>query len=508
MIDEDGLITNGIDVVVLFKRELLQRKGIVIFKPFRVIKGNLEYQEYMFIDEEGYAYHHLYERTPGNRFAFRKNLLELEEEYQTKDFEVIKEKYLEDIDKFYYYPLFWKDTDDYEIVKESKENLEIREFVDIDSKEFVDPLDLSEEVSAQESEVTDEDVSQKDFHSQTFENRNQQNFNPHKLASDIKKKVIAQNEAIETIVTNIWNNTREKGVHNNLLVIGNTGVGKTEIFRNIAKKLNMPFYQASMASFTETGYIGESVTDILAGLIMSCDGDISKAEHSIVFLDEIDKIANNSGDTYKIKSSGVQDELLKMVEDGTYAVPLGNILSEKKVMINTKNITFVGAGAFDGILKLTEKKCVGFGNRNTSKLNTYYEVTGEHLIQYGYKPEFVGRFPVVVVLDDLTKEDLIAIMKFSENNVLESQIKIFNDEGVEVKIREEVFEAIAEDAIKRKIGARGLDGAINRLFSKALYAISDSDNKCNYLEITKETVMDPSKYILLIKSKSKRRILK
>lgn len=497
MVDIENIVIDDIDVAVIFRKEFLQRSQRIIYKPLKIVKGNVEFQEYMFIDEEGNSYHHLFERLPGNCFAYRKSLLDLEEEYETQDYEVIKQKYFEEIDKYNYHILIMSDdtnSDELIIVKENKVTHDLSEFDDNDALEFIDPLNLN--IVEDSTDEVEEVINTSPKEITTKEVISSIDFNTHKLVDEIKKKVISQDDAIKTIVTTIWNNTRGQGIHNNILLIGNTGVGKTEIFRNISKKLDIPFFQTSMASYSKTGYVGQSVTSILDGLVKTCNGDIKKAEHGIIFLDELDKIAKNDGYNSGITDEGVQNELLKLMEDGVYQLDSDNIFSQNKEIIHTKNITFVGAGTFNGILEMTEEKHVGFGDRDKSKLNNYKEITNEHLIKYGFKPEFAGRMPVTVILNDLTKEDLIDIMKNSENNVLSLYIKMLNEQGITVNINKEVYELIAENAIKYKTGARGLNTVVNRLFSKAIYEISNPENKFNYLEITKETVYNPNNYIL------------
>lgn len=506
----EKLQIDDIDVCVIFKKEYLQRNQRIIYTPFKVIKGNLEYQEYMFIDEEGNSYHHIYERYPGNGFAFRKSLLELENTYNTRDFNIIKENYLKEIDKYNYHFLLMYTEDNIETIKiimENKETHETKEFIDKDYLEFIDPISLNEEenIFTSPQKKVGEEVK---IESKPIEEKSLIKFNPHKLVSEIKKKVINQDEAIKSIVTTIWNNNVSEHIHNNILLIGPTGVGKTEILRNISKKLDIPFYQTSMASYSKTGYVGASVTSILDNLVKVCNGDINKAEHSIVFLDEIDKIAIKKDNTDAITGEDIQNELLKIMEDGIYTLNVDNIYSNNKEVIHTKDITFIGAGSFDGILETTQEKYIGFGNRNNYKLNNYKEVTNEHLIKYGFKPEFAGRMPITIVLNELGKEDLINIMKYSENNILSSYINMLNEQGITVNINEEVYELIADKAIKLKIGARGLNNEINRLFINAIYEISNPNNKYNYLEINADTVINPNNYILKYKSKRTRALKK
>ena len=323
-------------------------------------------------------------------------------------------------------------------------------------------------------------------------------FDVARLIEGIKEDVIGQDQAIEDIVTILWQN-QLSDVKSNILLVGPTGVGKTEIIRSIAKRLDIPMAKLNVTDISETGYVGGCVTDCLTSLLLNANGDVEKASRGIVFLDEIDKKADRftSG---SISTTGVQDELLKLVEDNDYEINLGNSFSPNFVTLNTKNITFVAAGAF---LDFTKSNKIGFGDKVRDgvlkKRDTL--ITSEFLVQYGLKKELVGRFPNIIELSSLGKEQFVQIMKNPNQQMIRDKINILNDLDIKTCIHEDVFELIAEETLERDLGVRGLAGVVDRLFIKAMGEISRNPNMYSELIIDKETVRDPSCYTLVKRKK-------
>ena len=273
--------------------------------------------------------------------------------------------------------------------------------------------------------------------------------------------------------------------------------------RTLEKKLNIPITIVDVSSFTQTGYKGDSVEDILKRVIMKCNGDIKTAENSIVVLDEFDKLAKKGLDDGGVATVGVQHELLKLLEDGEYAVELGDDFYSNKVTLNTKGMTFIVAGAFSELFveeKQYNSNPIGF---NRTKLSAptpvrKKKITTEDIVNYGIIKEATGRLHNVIVLNQLTLDNLVSIMKNPNNYMLNDNIKIFEELGITVHIADNVYEKIGKLALDKKTGARGLIGTIENLFSKA--SIDAKKNSeiygYNYLEITGDTVEDNSKYVL------------
>ncbi|MGF9890880.1 ATP-dependent Clp protease ATP-binding subunit ClpX [Priestia megaterium] len=300
--------------------------------------------------------------------------------------------------------------------------------------------------------------------------------NAKEIKEELDKYVIGQEEAKKKLAVAIYKHlSRKKGVNkSNVLLIGPSGVGKTELARSIAKIHGVPFAIADATPLTEAGYVGEDVETILLKLIQAADNDIAKAENGIIYIDEIDKITRkgeNVSITRDVSGEGVQQALLKIVE-GTIA----NIPPEggrkhpnaKFIQMDTSNILFIFGGAFEGLDKIIEKRVskenvIGFGKKDSSnekKQLSTNKVTVDDLTKFGLIPEFVGRIPIVATLSELKEDELVQIMKLN----LENEYNQFDIEFEPDSINE-----IAKKAIERKVGARGLRAILEEVTFDYIY---------------------------------------
>lgn len=341
-------------------------------------------------------------------------------------------------------------------------------------------------------------------------------LNQHVIGQEAAKKIlsVAVYNHYKRIQANEYCASSSKELRNvvieksNILLAGDTGSGKTYMLKKIAERLGVPCYIADATKLTESGYVGDDVESILVGLLQCANYNVPLAQHGIVCIDEIDKIARKSDTpsiTRDVSGEGVQQGLLKIVEGSVVGVPPqgGRKHPEQPLIyVNTNNILFIGMGAFDGLSKIVErrlnKNSIGYATKsegeeiNEDKIMSY--VSQADLRNFGLIPELIGRFPVITHTNKLSKKDLVRILTEPQNSLLKQYRKLLEMDGVDLTFTKDALEAVAEEAIKSDTGARGLRGVMERVLMDVMYENNGAKN--NKIRIDEKYVTKVLKQLL------------
>lgn len=471
------------ELAVLFKK-IIYNDASVEYIPECVIEGTYNEEIGLFIDKDGTPYNNVIESPNGYGYLFRDYMEDLRSKYPNIPVSLLKLLVLKSSKRYFYTYCFAKKDDILcPIILHKKKNgtdkgtlvldKDILEYYMKNYPEFISQiLNNDESVNTERKEVaTTIDIN--------------------KIYNELTQSVIDQDEPIRKILTAIWKqyNNFSDTKSRNILINGSTGVGKTQTFRLLTKMLKVPYYMTSATEYTAEGYIGKSVTDMLVSLLRNANYDLEAAQRGILIIDEIDKLSESNGRSSQINQRDVQEALLKILEDGVFAITV----NEHDYMFDTSKLMIIGMGSWSRI-ELKEERPVGFEAKPKKK--EYKDITREDIVNSGMIPELIGRFPTIVQMNELNYDSFIRILK-SENNILNINKKFLETKGIDLKIDEEALKEIALLAIKQKYGARSLDEIVETALSVASFEIATNPELYSELIITPETIKDNKKYTLV-----------
>ncbi len=481
---------NNNELVILLKK-IVHCENYIQYLPIEVIEGHYNEDENLFYDKNGTPYQNIINSGGSHGYFNRQSIKDYKEQYPNLPLTLIKKLQLHYAKKAIFNLTYEKNGD-----------------------EIVPILLVTAKNSIQKPKLSiDKDIGK--FYAENFPNMTEKlieefgieltGYNTNKVKKEsilnieemytqLTENIINQEEPIKQILVAIWKqyNAFSDNKTRNILINGSTGVGKTQIFRILTKILKIPHYITSATDYSATGYVGKSAEDMLINILKNANYNLEEAQKGILIIDEIDKLSESGNKTSQVNQRDVQEAILKILEDAIIPITVNN----KEYMFDTSKLMVIGLGSWSRI-ENQEKRGIGFAAQEKQQKN----INKDDMVNNGMIAELVGRFPIIVHMNELEYEHLLMILK-SKNSILQTNTKFFKDNGIDLILEEETQKEIAKIASKQKYGARSLDEIIETALSVASFEIANNPNTYSKLIITPETIEDNKKYTLIRRKES------
>lgn len=481
------------ELATLFKIEKVS-KDIEQLTPFVVIPGKYDEENTTFTSEDGTVYCHI-EDTEQNNFGYARRIItDIDSEADENSLNNIEHISIDkfNIDNSFTYFRFTSEQNKIYIKDRFSHTPQV--MVDEDSKKYKEEQEKQENKKEEEPQISYLGIDK----------------TPKEICDLVKKTIKGQDEAIKTIVTCLWATVNGRSqskplTKKQMILVGPTGVGKTAIFKKLQKILNVPVIIFSVPGLSQAGYVGRSTDEILKQVYFETMQDRDTAEKAIVILDEYDKIAYNGNDkSGDISTVGVQNELLKMIEGYTRVIEIND--GQDSFEIDTSNMIFIATGAFQELFEEEKTNTIcGFGV--TEDKSKEKNINGKTLVEYGLKKESIGRLPIIIQLNKLTREIFREIILESDESELLAHVEFLESLGVKISNLDEIIELLIDDAINKEIGARGLTATISKLFLEIIYEVANNPGKYKEVYLGKN-IINNQKDFQLVENKIIKRTLK
>ena len=484
--------------IALIMKKVIYENGMIGFVPQKVVEGYYDENEMLFIDMEGTSYRHIIDEPENCGYFERESFSEIKELYPHTSNIILKFNKLRKAKKSVYVYFNQENADlNIPIISELDiETCRAQQIFDGDIVKFYYYFYPDYFYSMYNSIIENRDEDIKELND--IKSDSKIGFDINKLYNEITDRVIGQDGPIREILEVICDQyeKEEDEKINNILINGDTGVGKTEIFRVLTKLLDVPCVITAATQYSGTGYIGSSVEDMLVSLVKKANGDIKKAQRGILIIDEIDKISETNKEHSQVNQKDVQEALLKILEDGVIPIKVGY----KEYDFDASKLIVVGMGSWTRV-EINQEKTLGFGKEITPK-KTYKDITSKDMVENGMSRDLIGRFDVIIQMNDLSYDDYVNILKKSNQNFLEQHKKRLANKGVDLIISDELLKAIAKKAKESMFGARDLRKIIEKAVLIGKSEIRMNPNMYSELILTEDTLEDNKKYILRKKPNS------